>query len=342
MRVVIPVGALHLGGGCKNLADVANALHTRGHDTEVLVPEGMPVVYDVHCKLTRIPSLDPSYIPYGDIVLANFYTTFKACYEAWPRHCVRFSQAYEPHWVPDKEFALWTYAHGVPIVSLSHWLDDQIFNDVGQRTFVLNPGIDPQIFYPSPVRKRLDKDKRKIILYLARDPDSGYELKGFHDFVKCMELFKEAYRGKFIVYMVCPEKILSLPSGIPYRTFGAVSDKEFAELYRTADVFVSSSWIEAYGFPPLEAMACGTPVVTTNSGGILDFSEHLKSAFITPPRDPRSLALALQAVLTDEDLYQTLIRGGLESASRFTQYNFEQRFVNVMEQIVRERSWQRK
>jgi glycosyltransferase involved in cell wall biosynthesis len=337
MKVVIPVGALHVGGGCKNLADVANALFDRGHDTEVLVPEGRPVVYDVHCKLTRIPSLDPSYIPYGDIVLANFYTTFQACYEAWPRQCVRFSQAYEPHWVPDKEFALWTYAQGVPIVSLSHWLDDQIFNDVGQRSFILNPGVDPQIFFPSQVIKRLDRDKRKIILYLARDPDSGYELKGYHDFVKCMELFKEMYHRKFIVYMVCPEKILSLPLGIPYRTFGAVSDKEFAELYRASDVFVSSSWIEAYGFPPLEAMACGTPVVTTNSGGILDFSEHLKSAFITPTHDPSSLASAIQTVLTNEDLYQTLISGGLQSANRFTQHNFEQRFVNVLEQIYRER-----
>ncbi|UUZ84309.1 hypothetical protein LJK88_11730 [Paenibacillus sp. P26] len=249
MKVVIPVGALHLGGGCKNLADVANGLFARGHDTEVLVPEGAPVVYDIHCRLTRIPSMDRSYIPYGDIVLANFYTTFQACYEAWPRQCVRFSQAYEPHWVPDRDFALWTYAQGVPIVSLSHWLDDQIFHDVGQRSFVLNPGVDPQIFYPSPAPKRLDTGHRKIILYLARDPDSGYELKGFYDFVKCMEIFDKTYSGKYIVYMVCPEKILSLPMGIPCRTFGAISEKEFAELYRAADVFVSSSWIEAYGFP---------------------------------------------------------------------------------------------
>jgi glycosyltransferase involved in cell wall biosynthesis len=337
MKVIIPVGALHLGGGCKNLADLANALHARGHDTEVLVPEIEPVVYDIHCKLTRIPSLHPSYIPYGDIVVANFYTTFKACYEAWPLQCVRFSQAYEPSWVPDRDFAIWTYSHGVPVITLSHWLDEQIYRDVGQRTFVLNPGVDPQVFYPSPIPKTLNSDRRKIILYLARDPNSGYEIKGFYDFVKCMDLFNRLYPGKFIVHMVCPENKLQLPSGIPCRTFGAISDKQFAELYREADVFVSSSWIEAYGFPPLEAMACGTPVVTTDSGGIRDFSVHMESAFITQPRNPVELGYGLLTVLSNESLYQKLIAGGLASASRFRKHDFEQKLVDTLEHIYRNR-----
>ncbi|MFC5653479.1 glycosyltransferase family 4 protein [Paenibacillus solisilvae] len=337
MKVVIPVGALHLGGGCKNLADLANALHARGHDTEVLVPEEAPVVYDIHCKLTRIPSLRASYIPYGDIVIANFYTTFSACYEAWPKQVIRFSQAYEPSWVWNRDFAVWTYSQGVPVITLSSWLDEQIYKDVRQRTHVINPGIDPKVFYPSPIPKKLIPGKRKIILYLARDPDSGYEIKGFHDFIRCMVLFNSAYQGKYIVHMVCPEKILKLPSGIPYRTYGAISDKQFAELYREADVFVSSSWIEAYGFPPLEAMACGTPVVTTDSGGIRDFAEHMQSAFITKPRRPSELAGALKAVLTNEALYQKLAAGGLKSASRFRKHDFEQKLVDTLEQIYKKR-----
>lgn len=338
MKVVIPVGALHLGGGCMNLADLANALHARGHDTEVLVPEREPVVYDIHSKLTRIPSLHRSYIPYGDIVIANFYTTFLSCYEAWPKQCVRFSQAYEPSWVPDRDFAQWTYAQGVPVITLSSWLDEQIYQAVGQRTYIINPGIDPQIFYPSVIPKKLVPDKRKIILYLARDPGSGYEIKGFYDFIRCMEIFNSLYTGKYIVHMVCPEKKLQLPSGIPCRTYEALSDKQFAELYREADVFVSSSWIEAYGFPPLESMACGTPVVTTDSGGIRDFSEHLENAFITRPRNPSELADALMMVLSDNTLYQKLIAGGLESAKRFKKHDFEQKLVDTLEQIYRNRN----
>ncbi|MCL6604863.1 MAG: glycosyltransferase family 4 protein [Paenibacillus sp.] len=333
MKVVIPVGALHLGGGCKNLADLANALHVRGHDTEILVPEREPVVYDIHCKLTRIPALHSSYIPYADLVIANFYTTFSACYEAWPKQCVRFSQAYEPSWVPDRDFALWTYAQGIPVITLSNWLDEQIYQAVGQRTYIHNPGVDPLIFYPPPIPKKFAPEKRKIILYLARDPDSGYEIKGFYDFVQCMELFNRKYTGKFIVHMVCPEKKLQLPSGIPCRTYGALTDKQFAELYREADIFVSSSWIEAYGFPPLEAMACGTPVVTTDSGGIRDFSEHMKSAFITKPQNPSELAEAIMIVLSNETLYQELVTGGLESASRFRKHDFEQKLVDTLELI---------
>ncbi len=337
MKVVMPVGALHLGGGCKTLTDVANALVERGHDTEVLVPDGMPVDYEVHAKLTRIPSLSKEYIPYGDIVLTNFYTTFRPSFEAWPAQCVRFSQAFEPLWVWDKDFAIWTYQQNVPMITISHWLDEQIFRHAGQRSTVINIGVDPKVFYPSPAGKTHDPDKPKVILYIARDPEAGYQLKGFYDFQKSMEIVKHTYPGKFIVHMICTERILSLP-GIPHKTFQPKTEQEMAELYRSADVFVSTSWFEAFGMPPLEAMACGTPVVTTNSGGVLDFATHLESAYITRPQNPDSIAKGILTVLTNENLARKLSQGGLQSAQRLTITHFKQKMVDTLEKIHRDRS----
>lgn len=329
MKVVIPVGALHIGGGCRVLAEVANALASAGHDTEVVIPEGMPIEYALHCKITKVPSLAKEYIPFGDIVLPNFYTTFQGPFAAWPKQCVRLSLGFEPLWVPDAEYAIWTYQQGVPTISISHWLDDQIFMHSHQRGSVVNLGIDRAVFHPKGQKMQRS---RKIILYLARDPQAGYELKGYDDFVQAMKILKRHYSKKFAVYMICPERDLPL-SGIPHRIFHPKTDRDIAKLYRTADVFVSTSWFEGFALPPLEAMACGTPVVTTDSGGIRDFCFHRQNAYIVQPKDARKIAHGIQKVLTNEKFAKTLGSTGVKSSKQFTSGRFARRMVTTLETI---------
>ncbi len=336
MKVVIPMGILHLGGGCKVLIDIANALVQRGHEVVIPLLAVTTHVYPVKAQLLQIPSLEPQYIPYGDVVLPNFYTTFLPAYHAWPQQTVRLSLGFEPYWVPDKETALWTYRQKVPIISISRWLDEQIFRHVGQRSIVVNPGIDPNIFKPRMLYNKFESNRTKTILYIARDPSSGYTMKGFHDFTQAMQLVHSRYPGHFIVHLVCPEKDMHLP-GVPYRIFRPTSDLEMALLYQSADLFVSSSWFEGYALPPLEAMACGTPVVSTNSGGLMDYCTHLVNAYLTPPRNPQALAEGILTVLTDKALYEHLLAGGLSVAQMFTKQRFEQKIVETLEQLYRQR-----
>lgn len=336
MKVVIPVGDLHIGGGCKVLVEIANALQDRGHETEIVMPQTGTVKYDVRCKLTLIPKLSKEFIPYGDIILPNFYTTVRPAVEAWPKQTVRLSLGFEPYWVPDKIEALNTYQYDIPIISISHWLDDQIFSHVNKRSEVINLGIDPKVFYPGTEPKIYDRNKPKVILYIAREPE-GYQLKGFHDFAEAMEIVKKEYPWPFIVHMICPEGELALP-GIPYKAFSSQDEKGMAEFYRSADLFVSSSWFEAFSLPPLEAMACGTPVVTTNSGGVLDFCKDLESAFITLPKNPQSLASGILSIMFSETLAKKLIAGGLQSARRFTKTHYLQSIIEALESIYEKRA----
>lgn len=336
MKVVIPVGDLHIGGGCKVLVDIANALMDRGHEAEIVMPQTGTVKYEVRCKLTIIPSLSMEYIPYGDIILPNFYTTVRPAFDAWPNQTVRLSLGFEPYWVPDKVEALRTYQYDIPIISISSWLDDQIFNHVNKRSKVINLGIDPNVFYPETEPKEFDRNKPKVILYIARDP-VDYQLKGFQDFADAMEIVKKEYPWPFIVHLICPERELSLP-GIPYKTFSSQDEKEMAEFYRSADLFVSSSWIEAFSLPPLEAMACGTPVITTNSGGVLDFCSDLENAFITLPKNPHSLASGILSIMFSDILSKKLIAGGLQSARKFTKTKYLQSIIDELETIYQKRA----
>lgn len=333
LKIVIPVGDLVTGGGTRALAVLANALVRAGHEVDIVIPESAGIDYSLSCNVVRVPALAPAFIPYGDVVLINYYSTFGPAYQAWPRQCVRLCQGYEPLWVPDKDYALATYATEVPIITISHWLDEQIYRSLHKRTRVENLGVNRRSFHPKGHKK---PHHRKVIMYIARDPSLGYRMKGFHDFVRAMRRFHHSYDGRYVVYLVCPERRLSL-GHIPHKVFQPRTDKELAHLYRRADVFVSTSHYEGFGLPPLEAMACGTPVVTTDSGGIRDFSVHKQTVYMTKPRDYRRIAHGMKRVLEDAGLRAKLIANGLYMARGFDERTQYRRLVRAIEEIHQER-----
>jgi len=97
---------------------------------------------------------------------------------------------------------------------------------------------------------------------------------------------------------------------------GYVPEADLPALYSGADLFVFPSLYEGFGLPPLEAMACGTPVVCSNAASL---PEVVGDAAITvDPYDVEGLAEAMQRVLTDTGLREELREKGLARAKRFT------------------------
>jgi glycosyltransferase involved in cell wall biosynthesis len=80
---------------------------------------------------------------------------------------------------------------------------------------------------------------------------------------------------------------------------GAVPREETPRWYRSADVLVTAPWYEPFGLTPLEAMACGVPVVASAVGGLTDTVVDGVTGLLVPPRDPRALATALRGLLND-------------------------------------------
>ncbi|KHD73699.1 glycosyltransferase [Actinoplanes utahensis] len=81
---------------------------------------------------------------------------------------------------------------------------------------------------------------------------------------------------------------------------GAVPAHEMPAWYRSADILAAAPWYEPFGLTPLEAMACGVPVVATEVGGLTDTVVDGVTGDLVPPRDPRALATALRRLLGDE------------------------------------------
>jgi len=97
---------------------------------------------------------------------------------------------------------------------------------------------------------------------------------------------------------------------------GRIREADLPAVYSLADVFVFPSLVEGFGLPPLEAMACGTPVLASTTLAVSEAVGNAALAF--DPRDPTHLATVLSRALSDTSLRTTLSRRGVERVRAFT------------------------
>jgi glycosyltransferase involved in cell wall biosynthesis len=100
------------------------------------------------------------------------------------------------------------------------------------------------------------------------------------------------------------------------RFLGYLPEETLAVLYRLAGVFVFPSLYEGFGLPPLEAMASGTPVVTSNVSSLPEVAGD--AALLVDPYDPGSIADGIYTVLTDEITRRDMRQRGLDRAREFS------------------------
>jgi len=100
------------------------------------------------------------------------------------------------------------------------------------------------------------------------------------------------------------------------RFLGFLPDETLSAVYRLASVFVFPSLYEGFGLPPLEAMACGTPVVTSNVSSLPEVTGD--AALLVDPTDASAIAAAITRVVTEPALREELRARGLARARQFS------------------------
>jgi glycosyltransferase involved in cell wall biosynthesis len=116
------------------------------------------------------------------------------------------------------------------------------------------------------------------------------------------------------------------------RFTGYVPAEDLPALYSSATVFVYPSLYEGFGLPPLEAMACGTPVITSNVSSLPEVVGD--AGIMVDPRDPQELAEAIIRVLEDADLRLHMREKGLRRASEFTWRKTARQTLEVYEKVA--------
>jgi len=97
---------------------------------------------------------------------------------------------------------------------------------------------------------------------------------------------------------------------------GFVEEIDKPALYNSAELFVYPSFFEGFGFPPLEAMACGLPTIVSHTSSLPEVVGQ--GALMIDPYNIDELAWAMEMALTDNDLREHLIKKGIEQAKKFS------------------------
>ena len=174
-------------------------------------------------------------------------------------------------------------------------------------------GIDLSRFYPRDVtdlRRRLGLEGVPVLLYVGFCTPR----KGLDYLAKAMPMlpadvrllligrWETSYRNKFYRALEsAQDRVIEV---------GYVPDKELPRYYALADLFVFPTLLEGFGLPLAEALACGTPIVTTGAGSSPEVVGP--GGHIVPPRDPVALAEAINRLLADANLRQRLGESGRE------------------------------
>ena len=111
---------------------------------------------------------------------------------------------------------------------------------------------------------------------------------------------------------------------------GFIEDKYLPALYSMSTLFAFPSLYEGFGLPPLEAMAYGTPVVSSNTSSMPEVLGD--AAVLVDPRDTHEFSKAMTRILTDDDLRKLMVIKGLERVKLFTPEKMAQTLLQALEE----------
>ncbi len=203
----------------------------------------------------------------------------------------------------------------------------QFFDVPLERLHVIHNGLEHSRFFPGSREQALAEMAERhqlhkpFFLYVARLEHPG---KNHVRLISAFNQFKSATRSDWqLVFGGSDwhgaEAIHTAAQQSPFasdiRFLGFVRDEDLPNLYRAADAFVYPSLYEGFGMPPVEAMACGCPVICSTNGSLGEVVGN--AAAIVDPEDINSIANQLGLLASDENLRARLRQAGFARAKQF-------------------------
>jgi glycosyltransferase involved in cell wall biosynthesis len=325
------------GGGIKVVYEYANGLARRNHDVTVIHPARLEIdtpiikrpekmwrflrrkaggsyrpdewfVVDKRVHLKWVPSLHSRYIPPADITVATACATAEwlAGYPPEKGRPYYLIQGYETFSVPEKRLmATWRLPFGKIVVS--RWLQ-KMAEEIGESAVYIPDGIDFKAF---GIDVEIEKRPSCSIAMMYHKAESKGWVDGLAAFSRI-----HAQMPNLRVMIFGLESPEIFPDYISY--YKNPAQDRLRRLYNEAAIFVAPSWIEGWGLPPAEAMACGCAVAAADNGGHREFAQHETTALLSPPKDPSALAQNILRLIQNDELRLRIARAGNAHIQNFT------------------------
>ena len=206
-----------------------------------------------------------------------------------------------------------TFQMPVYRIANSNWLAGEFRRRFGETVPVVQHGIDADRFHMRPKLSAQDGVIR-VVTYCRPE-----KWKGFQDAVPAMGELMRRYPNKIAWHVYgFPHPVFGPENELaPYKFHGALGHDDLSRLYAESDIVLCPSWYESFPLPPIEAMACGTSVITTPYG-TEGYAIDGHTAIVARPRVVSDFVVALDGLVRFPELRQRLARNGRAMAESLT------------------------
>jgi len=211
-----------------------------------------------------------------------------------------------------------------------------IYNIPAEKIQVLSLGLSPAFFQPvHDVKKNLVKEKyhlpEKYILFLGTiEPRKNIE-----GILQAFELFQKKNGNEYKLVIAGGRgwwknnKLLDMiEKSKDVQYIGYVESADKPALYAQAGVFVYPSLYEGFGFPVLESMACGIPVITSSRSSLPEIADD--AAYFVNPYNTFEIAQGMERILTKTDVHNFYVQKGLKQSHKFQWQKTAQQFLSYL------------
>lgn len=245
-------------------------------------------------------------------------------------------------WIWSRKRHAWENLRNLTIVTPSRWLAECVKQSAlfsQTRTEVIPNGVDHHRFKPmgrDRAREILGLPLNKRLVLFGAVNATSDSRKGFHLLKLALKEFNATSHDTELVVFGASSGLGMADFGQKCHYLGRLHDEiSLALVYAAADVFAAPSIQDNLPNTVMESIACGTPVVAFNIGGMPDMIEHQRNGYLAQAFEPADFAAGLQWVLADSERWQRLSsRARKKSEQEFTLDIQARNYLQLFKQII--------
>jgi len=317
-------------GGVKIIFEQANRLKDRGYNISIYCYKNeLSNWFDLHVPIHYF-SCDND-IPETDIAIGTYFTTLPFLQKCKAKVKIHFCQGYEvllyenePRFTPLVSTIKDDYKKIKDKIVVSKWLKTMIDSEYNIDSIYVPNGIDDYVF-------SFSKHERNPIPRILIVGNYNLEFKGVKLAIEAISEFLKTEKG-MIVRLGSDKTKFDL--GYEFHDMSTMTQVDIANVYASCDITINAPYrVEGFSLPPLESMASGTPVITTDCGGVMDYVVNSENALVVSPKNKVAIQRAVKFLISNSNLYSRFVENGLKTAYDYIWYSRIDMLESVLDKL---------